>query len=395
MRKVIKADYLFDSIQGRFRKDPVVLVDGDEIEHVQFESPDQAIDGELIDLSGCTLLPGFIDAHDHLSLSPHLENHGQKMNDPDALLMLRAIQNMKFDLSRGITTSRCLGEKNFIDIYLRDAVEKGIVDGPRIVTCTRGIKPVHAHGAVGTVFDGVENIRIAVRENLLRGADFIKLFITDTIRTTEYFPYYMSVEEIRVAVEEAHRAAKKVTVHAIGGEGLTHCVQQGVDVIEHIYFANDREIEMMIKNGTWAVLTPSIFFNDNRWAMVPDSFAAGFRRNREEVLERHKAIIKSGLKYAVGTDATHGELHEDVLFLIGIGETLARALQGITIQAAKVCDREHQIGSLDMGKKADMVAVQGNLESDASALRSIHWVMKGGKIVSGAGAGTYAGLVQI
>jgi imidazolonepropionase-like amidohydrolase len=384
MRKVIKADYLFDSIEGQFRKDPVVWVQGDRIEVVRF-GPIDGTEDELIDLSGYTLLPGFIDAHDHLSLSPQLENHPNLMNDPDPVLMLRAIENMKLDLSRGITTSRCLGEKNFIDIYLRDAVEQGIVDGPRIVTCTRGIKAVHAHGSVGTVFNGVENIRQAVRENLLRGADFIKLFITDTIRTTAYLPYYMSVEEIRVAVEEAHRVGKKVAVHAIGGDGLTHCVEQGVDVIEHIYFASDREIEMMIKKGTWAVLTPSIFFNDNRWSTVPESVAAGFRRNREEVLERHKTIITSGLNYAVGTDATHGALHEDVIFLVGIGESLARALQGITIQAAKVCDRENLIGSVEMGKKADLVAVQGNLELNPSALRSIHWVMKGGKIVSDLG----------
>ncbi|MBP1931026.1 metal-dependent hydrolase family protein [Ammoniphilus resinae] len=379
MLKLIKADYLFDSIEGAFKPDPMVWVNGDQIEKVSFGTEPEFSDYEQVDLTGCTLLPGFIDAHDHLSLSPQLENHPKLMNDPDPLLMLRGIQNMKYDLSKGITTSRCLGDKNFIDIYLRDAVEQGIVDGPRIITCTRGIKASHAHGSVGTVFNGVENIRQAVRENLLRGADFIKLFITDTIRTSEYFPYYMSVEEIRVAVEEAHRVGKKVAVHAIGGDGLTHCVEQGVDVIEHAYFASDQQIDLMLKKNSWVVLTPSIFFNDNRWTTVPQAVAEGFYRNREEVLERHQAIIRSGMKYAVGTDATHGELHEDVIFLVEIGEKISRALQGITIHAAELCEREDQIGSISPGKKADLVAIKGNLQENPAALRSIDWVMKGGK----------------
>ncbi|MCM3762986.1 amidohydrolase family protein [Alkalihalobacillus oceani] len=380
MRMVIKASFLFDSRKGTFVADPVVLIENDQIIDLQYGEVDLDRADQVIDLMGYTLLPGLIDAHDHLSLSPQLENHPALMNDPDPLLMIRAIENMKIDLKKGITTSRCLGDKNFIDIYIRDAVEQGIVEGPRIITCTRGIKATHAHGSVGTVFNGKEEIRRAARENLLRGAQFLKLFITDTIRTGEFMPYYMTREEVRVVVEEAAQVGKKVAAHSIGGEGLTICIEEGVEVIEHAYFASDQQIEAMKENNHWVVLTPSIFFNDRRWSTVPASVAAGFRRNREEVLERHQAILRSGIKFAVGTDATHGQLDEDIIFLVNIGGDPVTVLQGVTINAAKVCDFEDQIGSVEIGKKADLVALKGKLHEDINLIKNIEWVMKNGEI---------------
>ncbi|MET3504629.1 amidohydrolase family protein [Halalkalibacter oceani] len=379
MPMYIKASWLFDSIDGTFTRDPVLTVEGDTIIELKFGEIEIPEGREVIDLDGCTLLPGFIDAHDHLSLSPQLENHPQLMNDPDPLLLLRGIENMKIDLASGITTSRCLGDKNFIDVYLKEAVEQGIVEGPRIVTCTRGIKASHAHGSVGTVFNGVEQIRTAVRENLLHGADFIKIFTTDTIRKGEFLPSYMTAAEIRVAVEEAHQVGKKVAAHAIGGKGLTDCITEGVDVIEHAYFADDRQIEEMIKQSRWVVLTPSIFFHQDRWNTVPHSVALSFQRNKEEVLDTHKRLLQSGVRYAVGTDATHGELAKDVIFLENIGEPLEKALQGITSRAAELCEMENSIGSLHAGKKADIVAVRGNVQADSEALLNVEWVMKDGK----------------
>jgi len=380
MAKWIKADALFDSVKGEFRKNPIVIVENDRIAGVLFGPQDLPEFTPVIDLQGCTLLPGFIDAHDHLSLSPQLENHPSLMNDPDPLHILRGIVNMKHDLSRGITTSRCLGDKNFIDLYLKEAIEKGILEGPRIITCTRGIKTTHAHGSVGTIFNGVEEIRVAVRENIERGADFIKIFITDTIRKSDYIPYYMTVQEIATVVEEAHMAGKKVAAHSIGGDGLDHCINLGVDVIEHAYFVNDEQIDRLLEKNRWVVLTPSIFFNENRWKTVPSPVAEGFRRNREEVLERHQALLRAGVHYAVGTDATHGELDQDILFLVQLGESYARALQAVTINAAKVCERETEIGSIEVGKKADMIAVQGDVEKDISVIKDLQWVMKDGKV---------------
>lgn len=376
----IKADYMFDSINGEFIQNPIVIVENETIIDVKCGEIEIPENSHVLHFNGCTLLPGLIDAHDHLSLSPQLENHSELMNDPDPLQMLRGIANMKIDLNKGITTSRCLGDKNFIDVYLKQGVEQGIIEGPRIFTCTRGIKATHAHGSVGTVFNGVEEIRKAVRENLKNGADFIKIFVTDTVRETEYMPYFMTKEEIRVAVKEAHQVGKKVAAHAIGGDGLTHCIEEGVDIIEHAYFASDAQIESILQNNRTVVLTPSIFFNDDRWNTVPKEVAKKFHNNKEEVCLVHKKLIQSGIHYAVGTDATHGELDKDLIFLVSIGESIVKALQGITINAAKLCEMDHLIGSISVGKKADLVAVKGNVEKEIEAISSVIWVMQNGRI---------------
>ncbi len=383
MKKSIymKADRMFDSVEGVFKRDPLVTVQEDKIIDVSFGAVSIPAGAEVIELTQCTLLLGFVDAHDHLSLSPQLKNHPQLMFDPDPVLTLRGIINMKTDLALGITTARCLGDKNFVDLYLKEAVNQGIIDGPRIITSTRGIKASHAHGFVGTAFDGPDAIRKAVRENIKRGADFIKLFVTGTSRQSDFLPYYLSPEEIRTAVEEAHRAGKKVAAHCIGGEGLTHCIEQGVDVIEHAYFATDDQIDQLIKAGRSVVLTPRIFFNDARWSTIGQEAIAEFRQNREEVAERYQKILKSGVKIAVGTDASHGEIAEDVILLVNsLGESVARALQSITLQGAKLCDMENLIGSIEIDKKADLVAVSGNVDSDVTALRSVCFVMKDGVI---------------
>ena len=378
----IKADYLFDSTAGDFKRNPVVTVEADRIVGVQFGDITLPDNAEVVELAGCTLLPGLIDAHDHLALSPQLKNYPQIMADPDPILMIRSIVNLKTDLYAGITSARCLGDRNFIDLYLRDAVNQGLIEGPRIVTASRGIKASHAHGFVGTPFDGVEAIRAAVRENLRRGADFIKIFVSGNFRQSDVLPYYMSPQEIRTAVEEAHRVGKKVATHCIGGEGLTHCIEQGVDVIEHAYYATDEQIERLVKEDRWVVLTPRINFNDARWANVSEKSVQDMRINRAEVMNSQKKLLQSGVKMAIGTDATHGEITEDVIFVVeAMGGSIGRALQGITKSAAELCELDHLVGSITKGKKADLVAVRGTVEKDVQVLRSVCFVMKDGAIV--------------
>jgi imidazolonepropionase-like amidohydrolase len=375
----IKAAYMFDSLAGTFKQDPVVTVENDRIVNVRFGVSSLPENGKIIELKGCTLLPGFIDAHDHLALSPQLKNYPAIMADPDPVLLMRSIVNMKTDLYAGVTTSRCLGDRNFIDLYLKDAVNQGLIEGPRIYTCTRGLKASHAHGFVGTPFDGVEAMRAAVRENIKRGADFIKIFVTGNFRQSPYLPYYLSPQEIFTIAEEAHRVGKKVAAHCIGGEGLNQCIEQGVDIIEHAYYATDAQIESLLKKDRWVVFTPSNNFNDARWANVSEKAVNEMRINREEVLNSQKKVLNSGVKFAIGTDATHGEVAEDVIFVVNtMGGTIARALQGISKSAAELCEMSHLVGSITEGKKADIVAVNGVLEKDIQALRNVCFVMKDG-----------------
>jgi imidazolonepropionase-like amidohydrolase len=375
----IKAANMFDSGAGIFKRDPMITIENDRIINVRFGDSSLPDTGKIIALKGCTLLPGFIDAHDHLALSPQLKNYPQIMADPDPVLIVRAIVNMKTDLYAGITTARCLGDRNFIDLYLKDAVNQGLIEGPRIFTATRGIKASHAHGFVATPFDGMEAIRSAVRENLKRGADFIKIFVTGNSRQSEYLPYYLSPQEIHTAVAEAHRVGKKVAAHCIGGDGLTACIEQGVDVIEHAYYANDAQIESLVKKDRWVVLTPRINFNDARWANVSEKAVHEMRKNRTEVLNSQQKLMQSGVKLAIGTDATHGEVVEDVIFVVNtMGGTIARALQAITKTAAELCEMGQLVGSITEGKKADLVAVSGAVEKDIQVLRNVCFVMKDG-----------------
>jgi imidazolonepropionase-like amidohydrolase len=380
-RTRIQADCLFDTATGAFQRDPVVTVEGDCIASVQFGKPLPAGDGETIELQGCTLLPGLIDAHDHLSLSPQFKDAAQLMSDPDPVLTVRAIVNMQTDLAAGITTSRCLGEKNFVDIHLKHALAQGLIAGPRLFIAARGIKASHGHGVVGTAFAGCDEIREAVRENLKRGADFTKIFVTDTARTSPFLPSYLGPEEIRTAVEESHRAGKMVAAHSIGGAGLADCIGQGVDVIEHAYFASDEQIEDLLRGNRWVVLTPSVFFDDARLANLGGEAADQRRNNREEVAEVYRKILQSGTKFAIGTDASHGRLVEDVIFLVTVlGACLNQCLRAITSSAAGLCGMEHLIGSIRPGTKADLVAVKGNVEREVRNLRQVCFVMKDGAV---------------
>ncbi len=375
----IKAAYMFDSLDGTFKQGPVVTVENDRIVNVRFGVSSLPDNGKIIELKGCTLLPGFIDAHDHLALSPQLKNYPSIMADPDPVLLMRSIINMKTDLYAGVTTSRCLGDRNFLDLYLKDAVNQGLIEGPRIYTCTRGLKASHAHGFVGTPFDGVEAMRAAVRENIKRGADFIKIFVTGNFRQSPWLPYYLSPQEIFTIAEEAHRVGKKVAAHCIGGEGLDQCIEQGVDIIEHAYYATDAQIERLLKKDRWVVFTPSNNFNDARWANVSEKAVNEMRVNREEVLNSQKKVLNSGVKFAIGTDATHGAVAEDVIFVVNtMGGTIAHALQGISKSAAELCEMSQLIGSITEGKKADIVAVTGVVEKDIEALRNVCFVMKDG-----------------
>jgi imidazolonepropionase-like amidohydrolase len=375
----IKAAHLFDSVAGIFKQDPIITVENDRIANIRFGGSSLTDNGKVIELKGCTLLPGFIDAHDHLALSPQLKNYPTIMADPDPVLLIRAVVNMKTDLYAGVTTSRCLGDRNFIDLYLKDAVNQGILEGPRIFTATRGIKASHAHGFVGTPFDGAEAVRLGVRENLKRGADFIKIFVTGNSRQSGRLPYYLSPQEIRTAAEEAHRVGKKVAAHCIGGEGLDQCIEQGVDIIEHAYYATDAQIDSLLKKDRWVVLTPRINFNDARWANVSEKAVQEMRINRPEVLNSQQRVLQSGVKFAIGTDATHGEVIEDVLFVVNtMGGAISRALQAITKTAAELCEMDQLVGSITEGKKADLVAVSGAVERDVQALRNVCFVMKDG-----------------
>jgi len=376
---LVKGDGIVDVVRGRITVPGTILIRGSRISAVGPEAEAHASEAaETIDCSGRMLMPGLIDCHNHLSLDPRLDNYLLRMNDSIPELTIRALDTLRVDLAAGVTTSRCLGDKGFLDIECRKAVAAGNVPGPRLLVATRGIRAPHGHGFVGYPFSGVENVRQAVRENLSAGADIIKIYITGTLRGSRGFPAYFSREEIQVLVDEAHRSGVPVATHCIGGQGLMMALEAGIDVIEHGYFASDAEIEEIGRLGRWLVMTPSIFFTDARIRTLPQNLIQLHLEQRDEVGRRMAAAIKAGIKFAVGTDGMHGGLAREVKYLTGFGASPAAAVQAATIHAAEVCGMADRIGSLEVGKVADIIGIEGDPYRDVGALQRVDTVIQAG-----------------
>ncbi len=358
-----------------------ILIDGERIIRLgKEEEVKERADVHVLDCSDQTLLPGLIDCHNHLSLDPRLENYLYRMADPIPTLTLRAWETMKIDLRSGVTTSRCMGDKGFLDAECKKAVAEGRIEGPRLLIATRGIRAFHGHGFVGYPFGGIDQIQAAVRENLSAGADLIKIYITGTLRGPEGIPSYFSREEIQTAVDEAHRVGIPVATHCIGGIGFEWALEIGIDVIEHGYFLTDREIDLFVKSDKWLVMTPSVFFTDARIQTLPTDLIDGHLRQRDEVAQRMRAAIKAGIKFAVGTDGMHGGLAQEIQYLVDFGATPIQALMAATCHAAKVCGLEESIGTLEPGKFGDIIGVNGNPLEDIEALKRVKTVVSRGEI---------------
>jgi imidazolonepropionase-like amidohydrolase len=385
-RTLVRGKLLIDRWDSPPIEGGVILLEG---ERILAAGREQAVDTRgvvrEVDCSVQTLLPGLIDCHNHLSLDATLDNYLYRMNDSIPELTLRATRTMVVDLESGVTTSRCLGDKGFLDVECKKAVHSGLVAGPRLLIATRGIRALHGHGFVGYPFSGVEQIRSAVRENLSAGADLIKVYITGTLRGPKGIPSYLSKEEIQVVVDEAHRAGTPVATHCIGGIGLEWALETGIDVIEHGYFMNDREIDLLAKSGKWLVMTPSIFFTDARIGTLPPHLIDGHLEQRDEVGQRMSAAIRAGVKFAVGTDAMHGGLAQEMKYLVEFGATTRQALMAATWNAAQVCGLQDSIGTIEPGKSGDIIGVQGNPLEDIEALKRVRTVISRGRVKFQAG----------
>jgi imidazolonepropionase-like amidohydrolase len=379
---LIKGGHLIDGTGKPPKGQAVLLVENERITAVGAQAENRAAEAsDVIDCGSRTLLPGLIDCHNHLSLDPTLDNYLYRMNDPIPDLTLRAVATMRVDVQSGVTTSRCLGDKEFLDTACREWVREGRVPGPRLLVAGRGIRAPHGHGFVGYPFGGVEAVRQAVRENLLAGVDLIKIYITGTLRSKEGILHYFSKEEIEAAVEEAHRVGVPVATHCIGGPGLKLALDAGIDVIEHGYFVSDEDIERLGQSGTWLVMTPSIFLTDARIKTLPPHLIEGHLQQRDEVVKRMAAAISGGVRYAVGTDGMHGGLAQEIQYLVDFGASPADALRAATASAARVCGMEDHIGTLEKGKFADVLAVEGDPLKDPLVLQGSKTVILGGRRV--------------
>ena len=379
---ILKAGYLWDGIRNEAVPQGAVLIEKGFIRAVGPASEIlTAPHDQVVDWPQATLLPGLIDSHTHLSMDGSLDNYLDHMSDSVAELTLRATSMMRKDLRAGVTTCRCLGDKEFLDVACRQAVEKGEVVGPRLLIATRGIRAPHGHGFVGYPFNGKDEIRNAIKENITRGADLIKIYITGTLKGEGNLPSYLSREEIKLAIEESHAAGVRVAAHCVGGTGLDWAIELGLDTLEHAYHITEEQVERLANSNTALVLTPGAVLAEERVRHLPHGLIQGHLDERDHMFAAMALTVKAGIPFAVGTDGMHGELVQDIVYLSELGATNREALQAATLHGAEICGIEKERGSLEPGKLADIISVEGNPLKDIRALRKVIAVIKNGNIV--------------
>jgi imidazolonepropionase-like amidohydrolase len=392
MAVVIKADWVWDGTGAEAIRDGAVLIDGERIAAVGPAALAIPSDVEIIERPGEFLMPGLIDSHTHITIIPGLGNQTGQLMQPIERQTMRGVGNLRRTLESGVTTARIMGEERWLDVAFKEEVERGTIDGPRLIVSTRPITQSNGHGRALSAFDGADEVRKGARENLHAGAEFLKIFLTGGVSSTRgggITKASYSREEVRACVEEAERAGTYVAAHAIGGPGIRQGVEEGVRTIEHGVMASDDDLAFIADRGAWVVLTQTILLH-------PTGIEQGDRDNsaimtklhdaRAQSRERFRAIVTSGVKLALGTDSMHGLLPSEVQCLVGWGATPCDALMAATHWGALCCRVDDQVGTLEPGKLADIITVDGNPLQKIGDLARTRVVMKGGKRVDGCDA---------
>lgn len=392
-RRAILCGRMIDVEHGRSLKNVLILIDGDKIASVTLGgTPPAGV--PLIDLSHATVLPGLIDAHEHMLFSD-LVYSDMLLKDSIPYRAILATRDAKIALDDGFTTVRDLETEGamYADVDLQKAIDRGMVPGPRMQVATRAMAPtgmyplllnqwsweLHLpHGV--QVVDGVENARKAVREQIGHGANWIKVYCDHDYTfgsdgsvhgIVDYTP-----EEMHAIVDEAHRLHTPVACHAMSREGIAAALKAGVDSIEHGAGATPAEMDEMVKRGIYWV--PTILAEEYQRPGVPvdEKMIAAYRR-------AFTLGLKKSVKIAFGTDQsgfmwTAFSQAKGLEFYVTYGMTPMRAIQSATIDAARLMRWSDRVGSIEPGEFADIIAVSENPLQDISQLEHVKFVMKGG-----------------
>ncbi len=399
-RVLVRAGRLLDVKSGKILTGQSILIEGDKIVSVgPVAEAKPGPETQVIDLANATVLPGLIDAHTHLTADPTtLGYEGLGISYPREALI--GARNARVTLQAGFTTVRNVGAGGYSDVALRDAINAGDVPGPHMLVsgpamgitgghCDDNLLAPEFHATALGVADGVDAVRHKVRENIKYGADLIKICATGGVLSKGDDPNASQYtrEEMKAIVEEAHRLGRKVAAHAHGAEGVSWASEAGVDSVEHGHLMDDNSIATLKKNGTYIV--PTLYLMDwNRENMskrnIPDYVV---RKMREVSAVGQTALQKAfaaGVKVAFGTDAAvypHGlNAHEFVVY-VRLGMTPLQAIQTATINAADLLGWSNKVGTVEPGKWADLIAVDGDPLKDVTVLQQVKFVMKSGEVV--------------
>lgn len=338
------------------------------------------IDYELIDYGNSVLMPGFIDCHNHLALDARLENHLIKMNDPEFNHIMRALITMEDDLNSGVTSSRYMGDKYYIDVNFKQQQLEGKILGPRIYCCGIGMRSLHGHGYVGEAFVGADEFRHQARLNISKGVDFLKIFATGVIRDKDFIPNFLTDDEIKCVVEEAKSVGIPTAVHVSGGKALDQCIEQGVDVFEHVYYINEEQIDKINDSNRWVTFTPSYAMDDYLLFKFSKNTKDRTLYEKDLIVKSLSRAIEKGISFGIGTDGLHTNLAKEAKYISDLGAKNIDVVKGITSNAAKIM-RKSNIGSIEQNYLADLVVLKENPLDNIDALNDVEHVIFNGNVI--------------
>jgi len=398
----IRAGKVLDVRTGTYSSDQIIWIEGDRIKGIgnASEMTGKLPPGtKMLDLSQSTVLPGLIDCHTHLTMTPRDSGPaGLHLSYPRQALT--GARNARVTLEAGFTTVRNVGAGGYSDIALRDAIKAGDVPGPRMLVSGPPLSITGGHGdenflapqydwSSDGVADGVDGVTKKVRENIKYGADVIKFMATGGVLSEGDNPALAqySPEEMKAIVDTAHGLGRKVAAHAHGAGGIKYAVLAGVDSIEHGSYINDEDIELMKQRGTY--LVPTVYLED--W-LIENVQVLGLTPN---MIEKAKLVLpiaqqnlshafKSGVKVAFGTDAAvypHGLNGHEFGKMVEMGMSPLQTIQAATVNASELLGWADRVGTLEPGKFADIIAVQGDPLTNVRVLENVQFVMKGGEVV--------------
>jgi imidazolonepropionase-like amidohydrolase len=403
----IRAGRLFDGTGDQVRENMVIVVSGDRIQNV---GPASAIsipaDATVVDLSHATVLPGLIDCHTHLGARADRYDEIYNFKDTPFQSAFAGVVNARKTLEAGFTSVRDVGSLPFLAVDLRNSINEGFIVGPRIVASGPAITITGGHGDLNNfspqtrvsmfpeerdfaVADGVDQVRHVVRAQVKYGVDVIKILATGGVLSKGDSPGapQFTFEELKVAADEAHMANRKIAAHAHGTQGIKNAILAGIDSIEHASLIDDEGIRLAKEHGTYLVMD---IYNDDYILGKAIEFGLPKENVEKEKMvgrvqrENFQKAVKAGVKMAFGTDAgvyPHGDNAKQFFYMVKFGMTPAQAIRAATSSAADLIGRSKDVGTLEAGKFADVIAVTGDPLQDVRALETVGFVMKGGEVV--------------
>ena len=406
----IRAGRLFDGTSDNVRENVMIVVLGDRIQSV---GPVAAVSipagATVIDLSHATVLPGLIDCHTHLGARADRYDEIYRFKDTPFQSAFAAVVHARKTLEAGFTSVRDVGSYPFLAVDLRNSINEGLVPGPRIVASGPGISITGGHGDLNNyspqtqvhmfpaerdfqIADGVDQIRHVVRAQVKYGVDVIKILATGGVLSKGDSPGapQFTPEELKAAAEEAHMAGRKIAAHAHGTQGIKNAILAGIDSIEHASLIDDEGIRLAKEHGVYLVMD---IYNDDYILGkaiefgLPKENVAKEQEIGKKQRENFERAVKAGAKMAFGTDAgvyPHGDNAKQFFYMVKYGMTPAQAIRAATSNAADLIGRAQDVGSVEAGKYADIIAVSADPLKDVRALENVGFVMKGGTVVKDA-----------